>query len=333
MTDFDPTAIEQWALGYLNRLSNGGKRGVLLGGSIARGQQWAHSDLEAGLLVEMRDPALSYFNVDSGRGVEVIQLVGAELSKQLEEVERGELTAVSTWPIQMYQARVISDPTGVLTRFVAQFDRHLFSPSVVATKLVHHASRATDTLAKARALVAAGRPRGALCEVRAAMNETLLAFHWSLGELPRSHSRVDSRLRDLTTRHGRPEFYALYRNVFELETADEVIKRDWPMVKERVLEITSAWRARAFFETAVDSTFSWGENGGIISVYRLFIPIIGRMDGGVFELFDEGGWAAENPQLLRFLGLATAGAESVLRLAERIDHALTAVKAGSPLSP
>jgi hypothetical protein len=292
MTDFDPAAIERWALDYLHRLSDAGRRGVLLGGSIARGQQWAHSDLEAGLLVEVRDPALSYFNVDSGRGVEVIQLVGPDLITQVDEVEGGDLSAVSVWPIQLYQARVISDPTGLLTRFVAQFDRHLFSPSVVRTKLAHHATKATQALDRARALVAADRARGALCEARTAMNEAVLALHWSLGELPRSHNRVDSRLRDLTTRHGRPEFYALYREVFELNTADEVIRRDWPVVKERVLEITSAWRARAFFETAVDGSFSWGENGGIISIYRLFVPIIGRSDAGFFDSLDEPGWAA-----------------------------------------
>lgn len=75
MTDFDPTEIERWAIGYLNRLADGGRHGVLLGGSIARGQQWAHSDLEAGLLVEAADPSIPYFNVDSGRGVEISSLL------------------------------------------------------------------------------------------------------------------------------------------------------------------------------------------------------------------------------------------------------------------
>lgn len=323
MSDFDPAAIERWALGYLNQLSDGGKRGVLLGGSIARGQQWAHSDLEAGLLVEVRDPSISYFNVDSGRGVELIQLVGPELSKQLEEVEGGNLTAISMWPIQMYQARVISDPTRLLTRFVGQFNRYLFSRSVVGMKIVHHVAKATQLLEKARALVALGRPRGALSEVRASMNEAVLALHWSLGELPRSHNRVDSRLRDLTTRRGWPEFYALYRDVFELDTADEVVRRDWPVVKERVLEITAGWRARAFFETAVDGTFSWGENGGIVSVHRLFIPVIGRPNGGIFDSLDEPGWAAVNADLLRFLGLASTDAKSVSALIERIKQAIS----------
>ena len=327
MTDFDPAAIERWALGYLNQLSAAGRRGVLMGGSIARGQQWAHSDLEAGLLVDVPDPSIPYFNVDSGRGVEVIQLVGPDLIKQLDEVEGGDLTAVSAWPIQMYKARVISDPTGLLTRFVAQFDCHLFSPYVVRMKLAHHAAEATHALDRARVLVAAGRIRGALCEVRIAMNEVVLALHWSFGELPRSQSRVDSRLRDLTTRRGLPEFYALYRDVFELDTTDEVVKRNWPAMKERVLQIAAIWRARAFFETAVDGTFSWGENGGIISVYRLYIPIVGRPDAGIFDSLDEPGWAVANVGLLRFLGLASASAKTVSRLCERIDHARTAIKA------
>ena len=330
MPDFDPAVIERWALGYLDRLSDAGKRGVLLGGSIARGQQWAHSDLEAGLLVDERDPSIPYFNVDSGRGVEVIQLVGPDLSVQLDAVETGDLSAVSAWPIQMYKARIISDPTGLLKRFVAQFDRHLFSPEVVRIKLAHHSTKSRQALDAARALVAAHRPRGALCEVRNAMNEAVLALHWSLGELPRSHNRVDSRLRELTTRHHLPEFYALYRDVFELVTADDVIKRDWPLVKERVLEITSAWRARAFFETAVDGTFSWGENGGIMSIYRLFIPIIARSGAGFLDSLDDPGWAAYNQPLLRFLGLASASGSNVTNLAERLDHALVAIKASSP---
>jgi PAS domain-containing protein len=324
MTDFDPVAIERWALGYLQRLSDAGRRGVLLGGSIARGQQWAHSDLEAGLLVEARDPSLSYFNVDSGRGVEIIQLIAPDLRQQLALVEGGDLTPVSTWPIQLYRARVISDPTGVLVRFVREFDRHLFSARVVALKLDHHVTKALQLLDRARALLATARPRAALCELRSAMNETVLGLHWSLGELPRSHNRVDSRLRDLTTRHGRAEFYALYRDVFELETADEVIRRDWPIVKERILKIAANWRARAFFETAVDGTFSWGENGGIISVHRLFVPLIGRAE--IFDSLDHPAWAAAHRSLLQFLGLATAGPQTVSQLVGRIEHALAGIK-------
>lgn len=322
MSDFDPAAIERWALGYLDRLSEGGKRGVLLGGSIARGQQWKHSDLEAGLLVDAADPSLSYFNVDAGRGVEIIQLIAPDLSQQLDAVDAGDPSVVAKWPIQFYRARIISDPTGLLARFTAAFDAHLFSPSVVGLKLAQHIAKATEVLARARALLAANRPRATLCDLRIAMNEAVLALHWSLGELPRSHNRVDSRLRDLTTRHHRPEFYALYRDVFELDTADAVIARDWPLVKEQVMEIAAAWRARSFFETAVDGTFSWGENGGIISIHRLFIPLIGRSKVGFFESLDEPDWTQQNPALLRFLGLASAEAESVSQLAGRIEQCL-----------
>lgn len=325
MTDFDPAAIERWAVDYLKRLSDGGTHGVLLGGSIARGQQWAHSDLEAGLLVETNDDSIPYFNVDSGRGVEVIQLVAPTLRKQLDDVEQGDLSAVATWPIQMFQARIISDPTGLLTRFVTLFDAQLFSPSVTRLKLAHHLAKSTNALNKARELVIADQPRAALCEIRIAMNEAVLALHWSLGELPRSHNRVDSRLRDLTTRHGLPQFYALYRDVFELDTTEEVIANDWPVVKDTVLRIASDWQARLFFETAVDGTFSWGENGGIISIHRLFIPMIGRSGTGLLCRLDEYEWSMANRHLLRFLGMASIDAQAASRLIARVDSALSAI--------
>lgn len=316
MDDFDPAEIERWAVGCLTRLSEGGTRGVLMGGSIARGQQWKHSDLEAGLLVEQREAAIPYFNVDAGRGVEIIQLVAPELTSQMERVERGDLAPVAEWPIQMYKARVMSDPTGVLTRFVALFDRHLFSREIVKMKIARHVARVTDALEKARSRVAGGRPRAALCDVRIAMNEAVLALHWSLGELPRSHNRVDSRLRDLTARHGRLDFYALYREVFELETAELVIRRDWPLVRDRVQQIAANWKAKEFFETAVDGSFAWGENGGIISIHRLFIPMIGGPE--FLDAVDRPEWAAENGELLRFLGLTAASEKKVGEWIERV---------------
>lgn len=46
---------------------------------------------------------------------------------------------------------------------------------------------------------------------------------------------------------------------------------------------------------------------GILTVYRLYIPILSPMFGGagqgIFGQLDNPQWAAENPDLLRFLGL------------------------------
>lgn len=264
--------------------------------------------------------------------MEIIQLVAPDLTNQLDLVEGGDLSSLVLWPIQMYKARVISDPTGLLTRFVAQFDRHLFSPEAVRLKRDQHAARAVQKLEKTRALLAANRPLGALCEVRNAMNDVVLALYWVLGELPRSHNRVESRLRDLTARHGQPELHALFRDVYELASTEESIKDDWPVVRERVHELASLWRARAFFETAVDGSFSWGENDSIISVHRLFVPILGG-DAGIFDLLDSAVWVAANPALVRFLGLAAATTESVSQLADRVEAALREIKTRRLLSP
>ena len=76
----------QCATGFMKR---DGIVGVMIGGSLARGQEWRHSDLELGVLVEERDPKNSYFNIDAGRGVEAIQLVRRELEEQVSHVEGG----------------------------------------------------------------------------------------------------------------------------------------------------------------------------------------------------------------------------------------------------
>ena len=322
---FDPSEIERWALAYLTRLSDSGRRGVLLGGSIARGQQWAHSDLEAGLLVEARQPELPYFNVDTGRGVEVIQLVSSELTEQVRQVEAGDLDAVAKWPIQLYRARIISDATGLLARFTALFDRRLFSPPVVQLKIRQHFTSSSSYLVRARDLLATNCPRAAVTEVRGAMNEVILALYWSLGELPRSQSRTDSRLRDLTIRHKRPGFYQLYRAVFDLDTTEVAVAGAWPKVRAQVLELTKLWGARDFFEHSVDSNFTWGENGGILSVYRLYIPIMGRPDVGIFNQLDRVEWASANSDLLMFLGLSDANPATVEAWAKQVEDALTEI--------
>jgi hypothetical protein len=103
----------------------------------------------------------------------------------------------------LYRARVVHDsPSGLLSRFVAAFDRHLFAPEVARLKIQEHATSAADALGRARGLLADGKPRAACSEARLAMNDAFLVLHRRLGELPQSQNRTDSRPRHLTARRG-----------------------------------------------------------------------------------------------------------------------------------
>jgi hypothetical protein len=303
--------LEEWALAYAQRLSRGvGAAGVLIGGSIARGDQWEHSDLEVAVLVEKVDPALPHFSVDCGRGIEIFQLEKRQLEEEASAVEGGDLGAVASWPPQLYRSRITHDPSGLLARFVAAFDRHLFSDAVRGLKLDAHQKARAAALREARVLLADGRPCAALAMARAAMNEHILTLHWALGELPRSQNRSDTRLRALTNRHGLTAFYALFRDVFDLDSTDTAIRNDWPNVREQVLGLAELWEgesSRAFFAVAVDSDFAWGEDGGILCAYRLYTPLFGLPDAG-----------AANTSLLRFLGLASADEPAVAALLARV---------------
>lgn len=149
------------------------------------------------------------------------------------------------------------------------------------------------------------------------MNDLILVQYWTCGELPRSQNRTDSRLRDLSERHGLDDFYSLYRDVYDLDSAPAAIADDWPAVRDDVLRIARSWMSGAgdFFEQAVDSTFAWEEDGGIIGMYRMYIPIIGGPEG-LLVVVDDDEWAGAHPALVRFLGLKDAPVSALL---ERVE--------------
>lgn len=308
----------QCAAEFQNR---NGVLGIATGGSLARGQEWRHSDLELGILIEEQDPNIPYFNVIRGRGVEAIQLPRRELEAQVALVDKGDLSPIAKWPIQLWKCRLTHDPTGILRRFKQQFDERLFSPQVIDTKITDLRLIIEQNLEAGRSLLSKNKPVTALAQVRVAMNEAILAVHWAHGELPRSQNRTDSRLHNLCRKHDILPFYTLYRDVFNLSDTTNVIKTAWPRVKDQVLEITRLWggdSARDFFYYAVDGNFEWRQNAGILTVYRLYIPILGSAEQGIISKLDDPGWASKNKDLMRFLGFSNIDPSRVDMLIDRI---------------
>ncbi len=314
--------LHSWANQYASELaSKAGILGVVIGGSLARGQEWHHSDLEIGILVEQKNEALPYFNVDAGRGVEIIQLARAQLQEQIKTLTAGDMTPVETWPIQLWKCRIVHDPSGILAQFKQDFDANLFTDNVIKKRIKNLSFGIKEKLAKASQRLAEHKPASALVDVRSAMNDLILAFHWAYKELPRSQSRTDSRLFKLCQKHSIMPLYELYQDVFSLANTSYVIETLWPSVKPRVLEITRLWgdSAREFFIHAVDSNFSWGEDAGILTVYRLYVPIIGGENQALQNHLDDQAWAKENTDLLAFLGLADTKSENVASFMRRIE--------------
>lgn len=330
MTEAWREEIRHWASDAAQSFANQpGIVGVVIGGSIARGQEWRHSDLELGVLVEARRPDLPYFNIFRGRGVEAIQLVRSELETQIAQVAQGNLAPLEHWPIQLYACRVISDPSGALRRFKTVFDANLFLPQIVAGKLATSQEKINEHLSQARALLTLNRPRQAVTLARVAMNEAILGLHWAHNTLPRSQSRTDSRLHQLCRRHDRMAFYALYREVFGLANLRKAIKIHWPRVKQAALEIPRLWggdSARDFFDFAVDGNFQWRQNAGILTVYRLYIPILGGAEKGIGEKLDDPAWAGANQEMLQFLGLAEIDAQAAAHLIACVETAQTIIR-------
>jgi len=323
------TELQNWANQYAKELAEkSGVLGVVIGGSLARGQEWRHSDLEVGILVEERDESLPYFNVNAGRGVEIIQLILPQIKEQIKQVEAGDITPVTNWPIQLWQCRIVHDPKGILEQFKRQFDTFLFTNEVLKKRIENLRFNINDRLSGANQLLAQGKPLASLVEVRHAMNYVILAFHWAFGELPRSQNRTDSRFQALCQKHSIMPPYILYRDVFALSNTTDVIENIWPNIRSSVLEITRLWgdSAREFFIHAVDSEFKWGEDAGILTVYRLYIPTIGGENQSLQQYLDDPNWTEQNKDLVEFLGLADIEKESVSELISRIEECIDNIK-------
>jgi len=71
---------------------------------------------------------------------------------------------------------------------------------------------------------------------------------------------------------------------------------------KHALDITRSWgdSTRDFFIHAVDSEFKWRQNAGILTVWRLHVPIMGK----IMENLDDPSWAKQNGELMQFLGLS-----------------------------
>ncbi len=190
--------------------------GVALGGSLARGLEWKYSDIELAILVDRRLEEFGHFAVRDGRGVEIFQFVAEELAAQIDKAQTDPL-AVLDWPIQVYQCRVIDDPSGLLGRFKEVFDRQLFSREVIQAKLARSLEGFDRELAVAQADLAANKPLTALAQLRSAFNHLILAFYWRHEVLPRSQNRTEAMLRMHCRRLGETDFYELFLRVYGLE--------------------------------------------------------------------------------------------------------------------
>ena len=295
--------------------------GVALGGSLARGLEWKHSDVELAILVDRRLDEFGHFAVREGRGFEIFQFVEAELREQIDRAQTDPM-AVLDWPIQMYQCRVIADPSGLLGRFKEAFDRQLFSAEVVSAKVARSLEGFDREAATAQADLAAGRPLTALAQLRAAFNHLILAFYWRHEILPRSQNRTEAMLRMHCRRLGEMDFYALFHEVYGFDLTAAQARGLLASCRAEVNDIVSGFGPAAadFFYHAVDGEFRWGQTKGILTVYRLYVPWCLRRFKKQDGVFDDRGVAGGARDLCRFVGLDRPDAARTAELLARTQE-------------
>ncbi len=303
-------------------------RGIAIGGSLARGMEWRHSDVELGIVVTDHIPDLGHFNVQDQCGFEVFQLVEADWREQL-DLARSDPRVVLHWPIQLYQCRIVCDEAGVLGPFKEIFDATLFRPETLAAKLEIELGRFDDLFARGRQDLQTGYPLSALAGLRDAFNSLILAFYWKHGILPRSQTRTDALLRAHCRRLGQPGFYVLFRQVYALRESARSARDLLAACRDDLELAVDVWGpgARDFFRFAVDGGFAWGIHDSVLTVHRLCVPICVRAVPGRERAFDDPAWRRRHGALCAFLALEEQEAESVPALFARVAEARAAFSA------
>ncbi len=313
------TELHRFAEGVLRSFADRADvRGVALGGSLARGLEWRHSDVEMAILVERRLEEFGHFAVHEGRGVEIFQFVADELGRQLDRA-RADPLAVLDWPIQMYQCRIAQDPSGLLGQFKLLFERSLFLPEVVQAKVQRALDAFDRESAVAQADLDARRPLTALAQLRSAFNHLILAFYWRHNILPRSQNRTATLLRMHCRRLGALDFYGLYCDVYGFDLTSVQARCLLAACRAEVSDIVSGFGPAAadFFHHVVDGEFRWGQTKGILAVYRLYVPLCLRRFQGQEGVFDDPAWREAHGELCRFAGLDRPDAAATADLLAR----------------
>ena len=291
-----------------------GVRGIAIGGSVARRTVWKHSDLELCLFVDEYRPAFDYFNVIDGLGVEIIQINVANVRAFLDRyAEDGSIQGALSFPIQVYQCRIVHDPEGLLGAFKQIYDRALFDDRIKSVKKREAKQRADERYGIAIRLLEEGSPASAHASLRLAVNELMLAYYWQHDILPRSQNRTVYLLKRHSRKLGSFDLYRLFTEVYGLTGNKAQMKEELFAAKNDLFSIASAaWGRNApeFLEKACDGQLEWGYESSILYVHKWCVHTI-HFTELTQAIYDRPEFARQRPELTRFLGFDRTDEEQV----------------------
>ncbi|WP_139995135.1 nucleotidyltransferase domain-containing protein [Paenibacillus paridis] len=296
---------------------------VAIGGSLARGMAWKHSDLELCVLVDQHLPELQYFNYMENIGVEIIQVSKQQVEDFLME-ESLSNEAVLRFPIQIYKCRIVHDPSGLMAKFKAAYDDTLFDPAVTAKKREQALESVDQRYALAESMLSGGFPNTALAHLRLASNDLLLAYYWHYLILPRSQNRTVYLLKQNAERFGFVDFYHTFIHIFGLNQPLPAMKQDLFQAQNEIYQVANTgWGSNAvlFLQNAVDHNLEWGYDKSILYVYKWCVHLLqtGKLEER--DVYDHEQFKADYPKLFPFLDFDKWTSEEIRGLFDRFYEA------------
>lgn len=315
------TRIYQSAYKIANEFkSNPDVVGIAIGGSIARGMTWKHSDLELCLIVENPIKEFQYFNFIDGLGVEIIQILRPKISDFLDTFQEPN-TAMLNFPIQIYKCKIIHDPTAILSKFKNIFDTYLFDPNITSSRKKQWLNNVDKRIGIARELLDKGYYKTSLGHIRISMNELLLAFYWHHNILPRSQNRTEYFLRKNSKVIGQDILYKIFMKVFCLDKSHKYMKKSLQKAKSDIDKVAEFWgsNAKEFLEKACDGSLEWGYPKSITYVYKYCMHKLQCKELIPENVYDNESYKSEFENLYEFLDLNAINQETVISILNEFE--------------
>ncbi|HEX28984.1 TPA: hypothetical protein ENG04_02750 [Candidatus Poribacteria bacterium] len=199
-----------------------GVLGVVISGSLARGDVWEGSDVDLHVLWRSKGCFSSVGGFLEGVLINVHDVWVDMMEAIVEDID---CFCRSDLPDQLYGCRILYDPYGLWNRYKAFIDSKRFDPKIIACKVNCYVEKAMKLLAKAEESFRLKDWASSVFYAQRAAIETAFGITVKCGDLIRSANRFPENLKALTERNGLEELYKLFRSVHGLTGRIEEVEK------------------------------------------------------------------------------------------------------------
>jgi predicted nucleotidyltransferase len=199
-----------------------GVLGIVISGSLARGNVWEGSDVDLHVLWDSEGQESYVEGMFTSFTDDFVLRWDEDMLINIHDEYVGDVESIigdvnrlcgSELPDQVYGCEVVFDPHGMWTRYKSVIDSIRFEPEFIAKKVDFHIQQALTLISKAEKSLALEDYASAVFHAQRAAIEVAFGATVECGGLIRSAQRFPENLKALAEKHGLEGLYERFRTI------------------------------------------------------------------------------------------------------------------------